>query len=281
MPAVAEKKKRKYKKLKGQAPNKGISQDTAADKTGPDSKHTRKPPHPCRTRDATHLHTTKDGKTTYRKRKSKKADPTKPKKSMQQNILIRRKASYDGDFKWTKQKVLAARLISTGQHTMNEIAAAVKCSKSTLYFWLTHTKFCDFTNKLAFETGLAIEGERNMHIKKRVRQLNEIIDRNVGEILQPQDGIPVDVSMATLFGHEARMLDMLDKMEKGSDQTIHHTFSGFSPDQKRVNNLKTLVKDMPDDIAKGFKDIMAKRAAEILKRKDDEQAQKEAEENEI
>jgi len=195
----------------------------------------------------------------------------KPSPQWQPERLSRRRNTYEGAFNWTPKRVMAARLLATGEFSKVEVAETIEVSDQTIYYWLSFVKFYTLIEKLVLETGLAGEADRVQRVKKRVRQLNNMIDRKVETIMEDTNvddfgRTPLDfVPITSLLGAENKLLEMLEKRESGVDQTVRHVITGeIDPDKKKVDVLQEIIASLPDEAAKAFKNTLVIRAQKFI-----------------
>jgi hypothetical protein len=225
----------------------------------------------------------KDNNEATRKMVDTLLTPRKPSPHAPPERLSRVRNTYDGPFYWTPQKVLAARMLATGEFSVPEVAKAVGVHKQSVYYWRTFSRFHAMIEKLVFETGLANEPERLHYIKKRVHQIDRILSDKLDSLANPQSIFDLkalsELNVSPFFRHEANLLEALERKDKGADTTIRHTFEGFNGDQKKVLALKEIIAELPDEAAKPFKDYLHKKAEEIILRRREEKKQKAEEKN--
>lgn len=177
----------------------------------------------------------------------------------------RKRGTYDGELTWTPKRILAARLLSTGEFNVEETAKAIGVHEQTIYYWRAFSCFERMINKLALDTGLVCEGSRVKRIKKRLTQFNHLIDRKTRMALNGSSLELAGFTIPQLASVEAKLLGMLEIRDKGADSTLNVTFGDTGVNKKKVNNLESIMAELPEEAAKELKAALAKKAQELIR----------------
>ena len=180
--------------------------------------------------------------------------------------LTRLRCSYDGPFKWTPAKVQAAKMLAEGNYNTTQIAEALGVSPATIYYWSTFKKFWNIVEKQVLETGLARESDRAAHIKKRIAQLNQMLDPRLDPNDEFYSMLANNVPTEKLVALEIKLLEILEKRNKTPDE-IHHTFSTLNPDEQKVSALEDLIKSLSPSAADEVKVALIQRSANLIKKR--------------
>jgi transposase-like protein len=192
----------------------------------------------------------------------------RPARTWTESRTTRMRDSYDGPFKWTPVKAQAAKMIAEGHQSIKEIAGALDVHYMTVYFWCTYRKFWKVVENQILQTGLATEAGRTALIKKRVRQLDAMIDPRLDPTDEFHNMLANNIPTDKLIALEAKLVDILEKRNKGPEE-IHHTFSTLNPDEQKVSVIEDLIKTLSPSAADEVKSALIARSAALIKKRRD------------